>query len=87
MAEHGWETARCACRLSGQEELLDELETSGQCVSLEQLAVGGRNLDFLEGPAVGKMLRRLLEWVLEHPEDNVRPRLLKLAEQWKENQP
>ena len=53
--------------LSGLQE---ELKRSGHCVTLEQLAVKGRDLKELRGPAVGEALRRMLEHVLDHPEDN-----------------
>ena len=37
------------------------------------------------GKAMGDTLKRLLEHVLENPQDNKKEILLKLAEQWKEN--
>ena len=39
----------------------------------------------MTGPAVGRLLRQLLNHVLEVPADNERTRLLELAAIWKEN--
>lgn len=79
VAERGWDVAMCACKMSGQESMLESLRRSGQCVTLRQLAVTGRDLPWLSGPAVGQMLRQLLNHVLEHPESNSRENLLELA--------
>lgn len=56
-----------------------------QCVSLKQLAVGGKDLlelGYPAGPALGEALNRLLGEVLERPELNCREHLLELARQW-----
>lgn len=84
VAGHGWDVGRCLCTLYGQAALADELERSGDCVTLAQLAVTGRDLP-VNGPAVGRLLRLLLDHVLEVPADNERTRLLELAAAWKEN--
>lgn len=84
VAHHGWDVARCLCTLCGQTALAAELEASGHCVTLAQLAVTGRDLP-VTGPAVGKLLHRLLDHVLQFPQDNEKTRLLELAAQWKEN--
>lgn len=75
-AREGWDVARCVCRVAGESGQMEALERSGQCVTLEQLAVKGRDLSHLHGPAVGAALRRLLDHVLDHPEDNEKDRLL-----------
>lgn len=51
----------------------------GQCTSLAQLAVSGRDLlaeGIPQGPEVGRLLKALLDWVIEDPERNRRERLL-----------
>ena len=80
-AREGWEVARCVCRVAGESGKMAELERSGHCVTLEQLAVKGRDLPHLRGPAVGAALRRMLDHVLEHPEDNEKTTLLRWLEQ------
>ncbi|MGO5114752.1 CCA tRNA nucleotidyltransferase [Candidatus Avoscillospira sp. LCP25S3_F1] len=84
VAGHGWAVGRCLCTLYGQVALAEELEQSGDCVTLAQLAITGRDLP-VTGPAVGLLLRQLLNHVLEVPADNERTRLLELAAAWKEN--
>ncbi len=80
-AEQGREAAKCACDSLGQRALFEALEASGTPLTLRELAVSGRDLDWLEGPEIGKTLRRLLDYVLEHPEENEKRRLLDLARQ------
>lgn len=75
-AREGWEVADCVCRVAGEQDKMTELRQSGHCVTLEQLAVKGSDLKELRGPAVGAALRRMLDHVLDHPEDNERSRLL-----------
>ena len=84
VADHGWDVGWCLCTLYGQTALAEELERSGDCVTLAQLAITGRDLP-VTGPAVGRLLRQLLNHVLEVPADNERTRLLELAAIWKEN--
>ena len=60
--------------------LREEIIRDGDCVSLKELAVKGR--DLLEagverGPMVGKILDHLFDLVLLHPEKNDRELLLK----------
>lgn len=63
------------------EAILDQLLGEGACVSLEQLAVNGRDLLELgfTGPAVGRTLRALLGAVLDERLPNERSALLAAA--------
>ena len=63
------------------EELLDRLLSEGACVSLDQLAVRGRDLLALgfSGPAVGKTLEELLDQVIRERIPNEREPLLEYA--------
>ena len=76
IANTGEDTARVCAALAGCAPLLDEILSSGECVSLRTLAVTGRDFPALSGKAVGAALHALLEHVLEHPEDNDRQTLL-----------
>ena len=78
IARHGNEKARIVAALEGQPETVDRLLNSGMCLSLRQLAVTGSDLPHLTGPQIGEHLWRLLDHVLEHPEDNRKEILLKL---------
>lgn len=57
---------------------------AGEPFRLSMLAVSGQDLTALglRGPDVGILLRRLLEHVLDHPEDNQKEPLLALCRQW-----
>ena len=59
---------------------LESIRMSGECVSLRQLAVDGKTLleRGYKGTEVGSTLHRLLEHVLEHPEDNTTEKLMGL---------
>ena len=58
-----------------------QIESRGDCVTLRQLAVTGADLPQLRGREVGRMLQLLLAYVLEHPAENQKTRLLTLAPQ------
>ena len=57
------------------EELYQSVMEKHQCVSLQELALSGRDLTALgvaPGPSMGKVLERMLEAVLEDPEKNTK---------------
>lgn len=60
---------------------MDRILQQGDCCTLAQLAVNGRDMQQLglTGPAIGATLRWLLAQVLQHPDWNQRARLLDLA--------
>jgi len=68
------------------EEILEQLLAEQACFSLKQMAVNGRDLLALglQGPAVGAVLERLLDGVVEGDLPNEREDLLRAAEQMKE---
>lgn len=70
------------------EAILDQLLAEGACVSLHQLAVTGRDLLALglSGPAVGRILRTLLDAVLDETLPNQRAALLAAARNYKESE-
>ena len=75
-ADAAEQTARCEAALS----LLAQAEKG--CSSVSTLAVSGRDLLALgmtQGPAVGAVLKRLLDAVLDGSAPNDRASLLKLA--------
>ena len=79
LAEYGEDAALCASALVGQGDVVREILASGECVRLQDLAVGGDDFPNLSGKAVGEKLNALLDHVLEHPKDNRRETLLALA--------
>jgi tRNA nucleotidyltransferase (CCA-adding enzyme) len=67
-------------------ERCERIRARGDCLSIAQLAVGGRDLMNelgLRGSDVGKTLAALLDAVLDDPEKNEREGLLALAKQIK----
>lgn len=81
LAAEGEEAARLLATLA-QTDAVDEIIASGDCVSLKTLAVSGRDFPLLRGPALGQMLNRLLEHVLQAPADNRRDILLELSKKF-----
>lgn len=65
----------------GFEPYLQEIIRSGECFTLKDLAVNGKDLAVLglQGKNLGDMLEFLLEYVIEHPENNNRETLMALA--------
>ena len=63
------------------EALLQEIIRSGECFTLKELDVNGKDLAVLglQGKQLGDMLNFLLEYVIEHPENNRREVLMALA--------
>jgi len=62
---------------------VSEIIASGECFSLNKLAVSGSDLialGHLPGMELGKTLDMLLDHVLEYPEDNKREALLKMVD-------
>lgn len=64
-----------------REKELKAVLKSGECFSLKHLAVTGDDLLSLglKGPDLGEMLKFLLEYVMEYPDNNKREILLELA--------
>ena len=64
-------------------ELLDQVLAQRPCLSAKELALSGRELAAmgLSGPDIGRAQRMLLDYVLDHPEDNTPDKLRLLATQ------
>lgn len=88
-ARYGQDMARCAAAAmdalysTGQSRALNRILSTGECMSLSELAVNGSDLCALglKGRSVGQVLNELLMHVIVHPEDNSRARLLAIAAQ------
>lgn len=73
-------------RLSEAEGMYEEIQRAGQCLSLKELKLNGRDLiehGFQPGKELGEILQYLLELVLQEPEKNEKETLLELAKQHK----
>lgn len=72
-------------KLDAAQRCYREICEAGEAVRIKELAVGGKELIDLgikPGPALGGILQRMLEQVLDHPEMNTKECLLSLAEAW-----
>ena len=61
------------------EQQYREILAAGECTSLKELAIGGKDLigaGIQPGPQIGETLNRLLKLVIDHPEWNTREELL-----------
>ena len=61
------------------EECYNQIREEAQCVSMKSLAVSGRDLiqaGFKPGQEMGQLLNRMLDHVLEVPEDNTKEKLM-----------
>jgi len=85
LARHGMEAIRCMAAVSAffdQDACgkgLEAVLNSGDCFSLDQLAVGGKDLIALglpPGTQIGQILEELLDHVIQYPGDNQRDILL-----------
>lgn len=84
---YGVDTVTCAVQTYAviygidREKELKNILKSGECFSLKYLAVTGDDLLALglKGPELGEMLKFLLEYVMEYPDNNKREILLELA--------
>lgn len=84
MAKSEYAKQQLLPRIGRVEELYREILEDGDCVSMRQLAVNGRDLidaGMKPGPDLGRVLNQLLEAVLDDPSLNSRERLLALAGQ------
>ena len=71
--------ARSAKGLCNNSELYRKIIERGECTSVSELKVNGRDLieaGVPKGVMIGETLERLLESVIEHPELNTRESLL-----------
>ena len=78
--------ALCGCDRKIR-ELTETIRRRGDCLDLKHLAVTGQDLaaaGVRPGKAMGEILGRLLEHVLERPEDNRKDVLLEMAGTWQD---
>ena len=65
--------------------VVEEVKSRGEAVTRGQLAVTGEDLaqaGIKPGPAMGKLLERLLDMVIDDPGLNSRDALLRKAREW-----
>ena len=77
---HGEPVARCTAALQGEAQTVEEILSSGECLSRKTLAVSGKDFPDCKGKMLGQLLTELLYHVLENPTDNDREKLLEIAQ-------
>lgn len=83
MAQSVYRREEKLSRIARVECIYREILEKGQCTSLKDLAVTGKDLKELgmaQGPGMGELLQELLDQVLENPEMNTKERLLDYCE-------
>lgn len=71
------------------QESVHKIKEEGDCITLKNLAVTGRDLianGFQPGKSLGEVLQYLLEQVLEEASYNKKETLLQMADEWKQKQ-
>lgn len=82
LAQSTYKRAEKLQELETLEEIYRQVKEEGECFSLKDLAVTGQDLIVLgmkPGPQLGELLGKLLEIVLEDPEQNKKEKLLSIA--------
>lgn len=88
MAQSSYQREEKLQNLTEVEELYGEIVKKGQCVSLKELAVTGRDLiqaGMKPGKEIGEKLQQLLDLVIENPELNEKECLLDILQKGVEN--
>lgn len=93
LSQYGTDCVMCAAECfdaqsgSGAVRQVKAILKSGECFSMKHLAVSGDDLLSLgvSGRELGEMLRFLLDYVMEHPENNRREILMSLISSTDEN--
>lgn len=86
MAQSSYQREEKLANLDGIQRLYEEILSKKQCVSLKDLALTGSDLiaaGIEPGPKIGVILKKLLEEVIENPEENRKESLLRRVEEWK----
>lgn len=85
LAQSNYKREEKLAKLAAGKRCYEEIVAAGEAVSIKDLAIGGSDLiawGMQPGPQLGEMLRKLLEVVLERPQDNTVQKLKKIALSW-----
>ena len=77
IAANGKDVAYAVACFYGDEDIYHTILQSGECVQLSDLAVKGSDFPGIHGKELGMLLQKILQHVLEYPEDNKRENILK----------
>lgn len=82
MAQSEYQREEKLANLAGIRQCYERILANKECVSLKTLAVTGNDLiaeGMKPGKELGEMLQKLLEHVIEYPEDNTKEKLLHIC--------
>ena len=80
MGKNQYQRAEKLAYIEGYQKLYEEILEKQQCLTLKELAVTGKDLidaGMKPGKELGEVLERMLDYVLEHPEENQKEILMK----------
>lgn len=80
MGKNQYQRAEKLAYIEGYQKLYEEILEKQQCLTLKDLAVTGKDLieaGMKPGKELGEVLERMLDYVLEHPEENQKEILMK----------
>ncbi|MCR5099479.1 MAG: CCA tRNA nucleotidyltransferase [Lachnospiraceae bacterium] len=86
LGQSGYKREEKLAELSEIRRLYEEILAEGECVKISDLAVTGKDViaaGVPRGPEIGRLLKRLLDMVIEDPTQNDREILLARIDEWK----
>jgi len=72
----GKEVSAMLADLHGEKELFREIAESGECICLSELAVNGSDFPTVKGKQLGELLKQILWYIHEHPEENTQEKII-----------
>ncbi|MCL2401850.1 MAG: polynucleotide adenylyltransferase [Oscillospiraceae bacterium] len=81
LSKHPPDAVKSAAAVVGTLQSVDEILQSGECCTIKTLAISGQDLiaaGIPEGPAVGAILQKLLNHVIDCPQENEKIKLLRM---------
>ncbi len=84
--QSGYKREEKLAELDEIERLFEQIVSEGECVTVAELAVSGKDViaaGVPRGPEIGRLLKRLLDMVIDDPSQNDRDILLAKIDEWK----
>ncbi len=84
--QSGYKREEKLAELDEIERLFEQIVSEGECVTVAELAVSGKDViaaGVPRGPEIGRILKRLLDMVIDDPSQNDRDILLAKIDEWK----
>ena len=75
------DAVKSAAAVVGALQSVEAILQSGECYTIKNLAISGQDLietGISEGPEIGDIMQKLLDYVIDHPQENERVKLLQV---------